>query len=113
MSKFNIYYNGKIKTIETDASILKVISSLEEELSLPKMETIKNKNGENDEVNITILCYGNKLVIKYDKPTPQDELTMFFNKLGIPVTPIEPHDPIPNDASFVGTLRPSKKIKLP
>ena len=30
MSKFNIYYNGESKTIETDASILKVISSLEE-----------------------------------------------------------------------------------
>ena len=110
MSKFNIYYNGESKTIETDASILKVISSLEEELSLPKMEKIKN---ENDEVNITILCCGNKLVVKYDKPTPQDELTMFFNKQGIPVTPIESHGQIPNDASFVGTLRPSKKIKLP
>ena len=110
MSKINIYYGKNIKTIETDASILKVISSLEEQLSLPKMEKIKN---ENDEVNITILCYGNKLVVKYDKPTPQEEITMFFNKQGIPVTPIEPHDSIPNDASFVGTLRPSKKIKLP
>lgn len=51
MSKINIYYGKNIKTIETDASILKVISSLEEELSLPKMEKIKN---ENDEVNITM-----------------------------------------------------------
>ena len=65
------------------------------------------------EKSLTILCYGNKLVIKYDKPTPQDERTMFFNKPGIPVTPREPHDPIPNNASVVGTLRPSKKIKLP
>lgn len=107
MPKINIYYGNKIKTIETDISLLKTISSLEEELLLPKMDEIKD---ENDEVNITILQYGDKIIIKYNKPTLQDETSMFFNEQAITPTPLK----TPKDASFVGTLRPSsKKIKIP